>query len=82
MKPHHLELKLSGGIRASADVQLTPAQIRAIQIDPATAARYTAATALNALTACMKANPKWPQANKQAFATEAAAATMACVFAM
>lgn len=83
MKPetHHLELSLSG-IRASADVQLTPAEIHAIQTDRATAARYAAATAAAAMAEVTRSNPKWPQANKRAFAVEAAAATMACVNAM
>lgn len=78
---HHLELRLSG-IRASADVQLSPAEIHAIKTDPALAARYATATALAAQAACQKSNPKWPQANMRAFATEAAAATMACIHAM
>lgn len=78
----HLNLRLPGGIRASATLHLTPDQAKAIQTDPATALRFAAQTAVAAMTACMKSNPKWPQANKEAFATDTAAATLACVNAM
>jgi len=78
---HHLELKLSG-IRASADLKLSPAQIRAIQTDRATGAQFASKVAIASMTACQRTNPAWPQASKVAFATDAADAISACVHAI
>lgn len=78
---HHLKLNLRG-IVASADLHLTPAQVKAIQTDRATGAQFASKTAIAAMTACQRTNSAWPQASKVAFATDAADAISACVHAM
>lgn len=79
---HHLELRLSGGIVASADLPLSAAAIQAIQTDRGTAARYAASAALAAQAACMKSNPRWPRSNRDTFAADVAACCVAAVQAM
>jgi len=80
--PHHLDIQLKGGIVCSADIRLTPEQLRTIQIDRTEAARFAAQTSLSARAACERSNPTWTPAQREAFAVDSTAATLACIHAM
>lgn len=78
---HHLKLNLRG-IVASADLHLTPGEVKAIQSDRARGEQFASKAAIAAMTECQRSNPRWPEAAKTAFATDAADAISACVHAM
>lgn len=80
--PHHLDIQLKGGIVCSADIRLTAAELRTIQIDRTEAARFAAQTAIAALAACGRSNPTWTPAQREAFAVDSTTATLACIHAM